>query len=65
MKTLGLPECVPVLTRDYARLTDSLPKYLVHSGDLEGCVELGDLRIKLIDLFVVEVSIVSLSVESP
>ena len=50
MMTLGLPQCVPVFTRDNLHQTDSLPKYLVLSGSLLECVEQEDLRIKIIDL---------------
>ena len=50
MMTLGLPQCVPVFTRDNLHKTDSLPKYLVLSGSLLECVEQEDMRIKIIDL---------------
>jgi len=50
MNILGLPACVPVFTRDRPYLTDSLPKYLVLSESPIDHVELGDLRIKIIDL---------------
>ena len=48
--TLGVPDFVPVLTRDPLHQTDSLPKYLVLPGSLVECVKQDDLRIKLIDL---------------
>jgi len=50
MMTLGLPQCVPVVTRDQLRHTDSLPKYLVLPGSLVECVKQDDIRIKIIDL---------------
>ena len=50
MLTLGLPEFLPVLTRDRLHQTDSLPKYLVYPGSLAGCVEPDNVHIKIIDL---------------
>lgn len=50
MMTLGLPGCVPVITRDDLHQTDSLPKYLVISGSLLEYVKREDMRIKIIDL---------------
>ena len=50
MMTLGLPQCVPVITLDKLHQTDSLPKYLVLSGSLLECVKQEDMRIKIIDL---------------
>ena len=50
MKTVGMPQCAPVLTRDRPYQSDSLPKYVVVSGSFLDCVELDDLRIKIIDL---------------
>ena len=47
---IGLPNCVPVLTRDRVYQADSLPKYLVLPGSLERFVKQDDLRIKIIDL---------------
>jgi hypothetical protein len=48
--TLGVPQCVPVFTRDQLHQTDSLPKYLVLPGSLVECVKQDDLRVKIIDL---------------
>jgi len=67
MMTLGLPQCVPVFTRDNLHQTDSLPKYLVLSGSLLECVEQEGLHIKIIDLgegLLFLVSIVSLNTKS-
>ena len=50
MTALGVPQCVPVVTRDQLRQTDSHPKYLVIPGDLVKCVNQDDLRVKIIDL---------------
>ena len=50
MLTLGMPEFLPVLTRDRLHQTDSLPKYLVYPGSLAGRVKHDDVRIKIIDL---------------
>jgi hypothetical protein len=47
---LGVPQCVPVITRDKAHQTDSLPKYLVIPGILVDCVKPGDTRVKILDL---------------
>ena len=48
--TLGPQECVPVITRDHRRQTDSIPKYLVLPGSLVECAKQDDLSIKIIDL---------------
>ena len=48
--TLGPQECVPVITKDHLRQTDSLPKYLIVPGKLGDRVERGNLRVKIIDL---------------
>jgi serine/threonine-protein kinase SRPK3 len=51
MITLGVPpHCVPVVTRDQLRQTDSLPKYLVFPGNLVDLVKQDDMRVKIIDL---------------
>jgi hypothetical protein len=50
MMTLGVPQCVPVITRDQRHHTDSLPKYLVIPGNLAECVKQDDMHIKIIDL---------------
>ena len=50
MMALGVPQCVPVITRDQAHHTDSLPKYLVIPGILVDCVKEGDTRVKILDL---------------
>jgi len=50
MNAVGLPQCVPVFTLNQPYQSDSLPKYLVVPGSLADCVELNDLRIKIIDL---------------
>ena len=50
MTTLGVPQCVPVFTRDQRRHTESLPKYLVVPGCLADCVEQDNMRLKIIDL---------------
>ena len=66
--TLGLPQCVPVFTRDNLHQTDSLPKYLVLSGSLLECVEQEDLCTKITDLgegLLFLVSIVSLNTKFP
>lgn len=49
LRTLGFPECVPVFTLDQSNQTESLPKYLVISGSLVGCVKRDNLRVKIID----------------
>lgn len=50
MMTLGVPQCVPVFTRDQQHHTDSLPKYLVVPGNLAEFVEQDDMHIKILDL---------------
>jgi len=50
MITLGVPQCVAVVTRDPRHHTDSLPKYLVIPGDLADCVEQDDIHVKIVDL---------------
>ena len=50
MMALGVPQCVPVITRDQTHQTDSLPKYLVIPGNLVDCVKQGDTHVKILDL---------------
>ena len=50
MLNLGLPEFLPVLTRNRLHQTDSLPKYLVYPGSLAGRVKYDDVHIKIVDL---------------
>ena len=47
---LGVPRCIPVITRDQLHRSDSHPKYLVIPGNLVECVKQDDLRVKIIDL---------------
>jgi len=49
MMTLGLPICVPVITRDKKHQTNSHPKYLVFSGSPIKSVKREDMQIKIID----------------
>jgi hypothetical protein len=53
MKTLGVPECSPLIILDKLDQADSLPKYLVSPGSLLERVKRGlkreDMRIKIID----------------
>jgi hypothetical protein len=50
MMALGVPRCMPVITRGEIRQTGLLPKYLVHPGSLLERVKREDMRIKIIDL---------------
>ena len=50
MTALGVPQCVPVITRDQLHQTNSHPKYRVIPGSLVECVKQDDLRVKIIDL---------------
>lgn len=50
MMALGVPQCVPVITRDHKHQMDSHPKYLVIPGSLVEYVKLDDMRVKIIDL---------------
>ena len=50
MMALGVPQCVPVITRNHLDQTDSHPKYLVLPGSLVEFVKQDDLRIKIVDL---------------
>jgi len=50
MTALGVPRCVPVVTRDQLHQTHLHPKYLVIPGSLVECVKQDDLRIKIFDL---------------
>ena len=49
MDILGLPNAVPVFTRDRPHQSNSLPKYLVLSESLTERVKEDDLRVKIID----------------
>ena len=50
MRLVGLPKCVPVLIRNRAYQTDSLPRYFVFSRNLVKRVKRDALRVKIIDL---------------
>jgi hypothetical protein len=50
MMAFGVPQCVPVITRDQEHQTHSLPEYLVVPGILVDCVKLGDTHVKILDL---------------
>ena len=50
MMTLGVPRCIPVITRDPLHQIASLSKYIVLPGSLVEYVKQYDLRVKIIDL---------------